>query len=122
MKRICCFIIAVLLTAPSIAFATDFIEGFEDVPLMDGLRQQTNQDFTFGNEESGYTETLLIASKVKKFDDVKRFYKDVLPKFGWTIANESDFSLNFTRENDVLDISRQQIRPLKVLISLKSEN
>lgn len=122
MTRIFCFVLTILFITSTESFATDFINGFEDVPLMAGLRQETNQDFTFGNEESGYTETLLVATKLKKFDEVKRFYNDILPKFGWTLVKESDSTLNFTRDDDILDISRQQIRPLKVLISLKSEN
>ena len=123
MRKIFYFIIALLLTTATETFAaTSFIDGFEDVPLMDGLRQEGNQDFSFGNEESGYTETLLIAKKNQTYNDIKLFYKGILPEFGWTLVSESDLSLNFTRDNDILDISRQQIRPLKVLISLKSEN
>ena len=122
MKRIFCFTMAFLFIAPIESFAANFIDGFEDVPLMDGLRQEVNQDFSFGNEESGYTETLLTAKKSQKFESIKFFYKNTLPEFGWILVRESDTGLNFTRDRDILDISRQQTRPLRVLISLKSEN
>ena len=79
MKKIFYFIIALLLTTATETLAAPrFIDGFEDVPLMDGLRQETNQDFSFGNEESGYTETLLIAQKNQTYNDIKLFYKDIL--------------------------------------------
>ncbi len=104
------------------AYATSFVEGFEDIPLMDGLKQISSQDFSFHNEETGYTEAMLGATKRYKFADVKEFYGDILPKFGWNpITSESNRAV-FHRENDILEISEMQKSPLKVLISLKSKN
>jgi len=123
MKRIFCLMTVLLLIMPIESFARGFIKGFEDVPLMDGLKQESNHNFSFGNEESGYTETLLSAkTKNLKFSRVKFFYKDVLPKLGWSLAKESNAGLKFSREEDILEISQRGCKPLKVLIMLKSEN
>ena len=123
MNKFFCFLSILFLSfLPLNVSAADFIDGFEDIPLMKGLRQIENQNFSFGNEESGYTEAILISSQNKNFEDVKNFYHRILPQFGWKLTNESSKHLNFTRENDVLEIFRQQNKPLKVLVSLKSKN
>ena len=43
------------------ARATTFIEGFEDVPLMDGMTQIQKDTISFGNEESRFVEAYLTA-------------------------------------------------------------
>lgn len=122
MKRIFYSFCFSLLFFSKAVFAADFITGFEDVPLMDGLRQIENQNFSFGNEESGYTETLLQSTRIKNFSDIKNYYKRILPQLGWTLKNESDKNTVFERESDLLEFSLIQIKPLKILISLKSKN
>ena len=34
------------------AFAKNFVSGFEDIPLMEGLKQIESDDIAFGNEET----------------------------------------------------------------------
>lgn len=104
------------------AAAADFIDGFEDIPLIEGFRQLDNQGFSFGNEESGYTEVVLEAKKHKTFDDVSEFYAEILPKLGWNLKSQGKTNLIFMRDDNTLEISRQKIKPLKISISLKSEN
>lgn len=122
MKRIFCFFLfaSLLLTSPS--YGDAFISGFDDIPLMDGLRQISDQDFYFGNEESDYTETLLKMSNKKSFSDIKLYYKKVLPSFGWLLVNETENILTFSREQDVLEFSSSASRPTNILISLKRKN
>lgn len=123
MKQIfyLCFCFSLLLL-PKVILATDFITGFEDIPLMTDLHQIENQNFSFGNEESGYTEALLQSVRIKNFSDVKNYYKRILPQFGWTLKNESDKNAIFEREHNLLEFSFVQVKPLKILISLKSKN
>ena len=40
----------------SLCNAADFVEGMEDVPLMSGLAQITQDDISFGNEETRLVE------------------------------------------------------------------
>jgi len=123
MKIFLCFMTLILsLSLSKAVFATDFIDGFEDIPLMPGLKQQESQNFSFGNEESGYTEALLYAIKKKNFESVCSFYIDVLPKFGWVLQNKESDYLSFKRDNDILEINRQRIQPLKISVSIKSKN
>ena len=122
MKNIL-FVFSVLFSLLPFAVSADqFIEGFEDIPLMQGLKQQENRNFSFGNEESGYTEAVLFAVGYKTFNQVQQFYTDILPKFGWTLRDKTDKALFFTRENDVLEISLQKAKPLQVLVNVKSKN
>lgn len=121
MKKILIMLFAINLLIAN-AYATSFIDGFEDIPLVEGFRQINNQNFSFGNEEGGYTEAVLWAKKGKTFNDVIQFYVETLPKLGWGLKNKSDKALVFTRDNNTLEILRQETRPLKVRISLKSRN
>ena len=65
---------------------------------------------------------MLGATKRYNFADVKEFYGDILPKFGWNPTTSESNKAVFYRENDILEILEIQKLPLKVLISLKSKN
>ena len=112
----------ILQLFPLCALGSNFIEGFEDIPLMNGLKQIESQNFSFSNEEAGYTEAILVANKKESFEKIKYFYIDVLPKLGWKLRNSTESSLVFLRDNDVLEISKQQSRPLKIAVNIKSKN
>ena len=119
MKQFYLLILFILLFATN-CFASNFIEGFEDIPLMKGLIQTKNDDFSFANEETGITEVKLNAKKKINFSNVKKFYKESLSQMGWSIKNESAESISFYRENTVLDIQKIKNTPLKISISLKN--
>ena len=121
MKKLLIIFLVMNLFVFNVA-AADFIDGFEDIPLIEGFRQLDNQGFSFGNEESGYTEVILETKKNKTFGDVIRFYTEILPKLGWNLKSQGKTNLIFIRDNNTLEISRQKIKPLKISISLKSEN
>lgn len=105
------------------ANAQDFIGGFEDIPLIPGFDETGNDAIAFGNEETRYIETFVIASSNKQtFAQVKKFYLETLPQLGWKSADETDSSIQFYRENDMLDISKTAERPLKLSITLKNRN
>lgn len=121
MYKILAIMYAILLLV-SPALASDFIEGFEDIPLADGFRQLDEQGFSFGNEESGYTEAIITADKHTKFNDAIQFYLNTLPKLGWNLKEKNRTHLIFIRDGNILEISRLQVTPLKISVNMKSEN
>ena len=110
MKRFYLLILFTLLFATN-CFASNFIEGFEDIPLMDGLVQNKNDNFSFANEETGIIEAKLNAKRKINFNKIKQFYKESLSQMGWNIKNESQESISFYRENNVLDIQKTKNSP-----------
>lgn len=104
------------------SFAMDFVSGFEDIPLMEGLKQIESDDVAFGNEETRYLEAQLVAVRKKSFQNIKDFYIKTLPQLGWTLKESSVSFLRFYRETDILEINRISEKPLKISISLKNRN
>ncbi|MDR1693678.1 MAG: hypothetical protein LBR70_00595 [Lactobacillaceae bacterium] len=100
------------------AFATDFIEGMEDVPMMSGLMQTESDSIAFGNEESRFIETYLSGDF--SFSEVEDFYLETLPQLGWSFESRKQNALSFKRDKDVIDIVREEASPLLVRITLKS--
>ncbi len=114
------FLLSVFLGFNS--FAMDFVSGFEDIPLMEGLKQIESDDVAFGNEETRYLEAQLVAVRKKSFQNIKDFYIKTLPQLGWTLKESSVSFLRFYRETDILEINRISEKPLKISISLKNRN
>ena len=104
------------------AFAKNFVSGFEDIPLMEGLKQIESDDIAFGNEETRYLEAQLVAVRNKNFADIQKFYRETLPQLGWTEQAGSATFLQFSRENDILEINQVETTPLKISISLKNKS
>ena len=94
------FLFSILLVFNS--FAMDFVSGFEDIPLMEGLKQIESDDIAFGNEETRYLEAQLVAVRKKNFQNIKDFYIKTLPQLGWTLKESSASFLRFYRETDIL--------------------
>lgn len=101
-------------------WATSFIEGLEDVPVMKGLSQMPKDNISFGNEESRFVETYLTSSKVG-FKTVEKFYVDTLPQLGWTYQGKREHTLIFYRENETIEIVPEQKKPLIVRITVKNK-
>lgn len=99
--------------------ATEFIEGLEDIPIIDGFTQVDNNTVSFGNEESRLIETY-ISSKKATFKEAQNFYAKTLPQMGWKILKNTFESISFERENEILEIVRENQKPLLVRITLKS--
>ena len=122
MKRIFYLFFIAMIVNASPVYAEEFISGFEDIPMMKGFTQQENQTFSFGNEETGYSEAIIITQKNISFSSVQEFYQGTLPKLGWKLLESDNSSCRFGRENDILEISRLSTGPLKLSISLRSKN
>lgn len=121
MKKLGLFALSFcFLTATVSAEAKNFITGFEDIPLINGFKQIENDNFSFGNEETRYIETQIIAKNRKDFDEVKKFYQESLKQLGWHKLKDSASEVHFYRENDILEINRISKSPLRIRIILKN--
>lgn len=119
MKRIAfLFLIAFLNFSP--VMAAGFVEGMEDVPLMDGLSQITNDDISFGNEETRLVEAYVTSRKIK-FSKVSEFYMDSLPQLGWNYQGNRGNSLLFYRDGENLEVVKESSNPLIVRLTLKTK-
>lgn len=123
MKNILYFGLAIcfLTVFPVETRAATFIEGLEDVPVMDGLKQVPNDSITFGNEESRFVEAILIGENFN-FSKVEKFYKDTLPQMGWTFQGKKKNVLTFFRDRESIEIVREEKKPLTIRITVKSRN
>ena len=123
IKKILSFYMVLALTVCGVcpSFAQEFIEGFEAIPVMDGLEQLPNDNISFGNEESRLVEAYLNGRKTP-FSAVVSFYAETLPQLGWKIEKQNDKNISFEREQELLDIVCEQKKPLLVRITLKSKN
>ncbi|MBR3502278.1 MAG: hypothetical protein IKO06_05160 [Alphaproteobacteria bacterium] len=120
MKRIGIYLCVICLNI-ACAFAGEFVEGMEDIPLMDGLLQITKDDISFGNEETRLVEAY-VSSKKQNFAKIASFYKDSLPQLGWNYQGNRGESLLFYRDGENLEIVRESANPLIVRITLKTKS
>lgn len=97
-----------------------FIEGLEDVPVMEGMTQLPNDSIAFGNEESRLVEAIL-ESESSSFSKVENFYRSTLPQMGWIYQGKRGDTLVFEREGEVIDITKESSKPLRVRITVKSK-
>ena len=62
----------------------------------------------------------LSPNSKKDFAAVKKFYQESLAQLGWRELKSTDSELRFYRENDVLEIDKISISPLRIRIILKN--
>lgn len=98
-----------------------FIDGLEDVPLMDGLKQKNAETFSFGNEESRLIEVYLTSPKAG-FKRIEKFYRESLPQLGWNYQGTDDNSVIFYRDGESLSIHKESINPLTIRITVKNRS
>ena len=120
MKKI--FAIAFILSVflPFSSSAGKFVEGMEDVPLMDSLSQITQDDISFGNEETRLLEAYLTSRRLK-FAAVANFYRESLPQLGWIYQGNRGNNLLFYRDGETLEIIKESVKPLIIRITVKSK-
>ena len=127
-KIISTFIFATVLLLCHSANATQFIDGMEDVPLPDGMAQITQDDFSFGNEETRLLEAYLTESQTSKsksaklhFTKIGEFYQESLPQLGWIYQGNRGNDLLFYRDGETLEVVRESVSPLIVRITVKTK-
>jgi hypothetical protein len=121
MMKLFQYILPALLILTPPAAAAGFIEGLEDVPVMEGLHQLPNDALSFGNEESRLVEATLVGEKTK-FASVEKFYQETLPQMGWSFQGRKKSSLIFYRDRESLEIARISSHPLTIRLTVKSKN
>jgi hypothetical protein len=82
------------------ADAAGFVEGLEDLPLMDGLESEPGSALVFDKPGGRIVETFAVG-KVAKADAVA-FYEATLPQLGWAKAKAKAPALAFEREGETL--------------------
>ncbi|MEE6206935.1 MAG: hypothetical protein VZR95_02655 [Alphaproteobacteria bacterium] len=125
-KIISTFIFAALLLSVNPAQATQFIDGMDDVPLPDGMTQITQDDFSFGNEETRLLEAHLTEIRSKnapkiKFAKISEFYQESLPQLGWIYQGNRGNDLLFYRDGETLEVVRESVSPLIVRVTVKTK-
>ena len=108
------------LTLIGPAAAAEFVDGIEDVPVMNGMHQVQSNNISFGNDEIRFVEAYLSGRKAT-FSSVAAFYEETLPQLGWHFIGRRNDSLHFERDAERLDIVRENKSPLLVRITLKSK-
>ena len=114
-------VLAGLTFSSSVMAAEGFVDGLEDVPVMEGLSQLPNDAISFGNEESRLVEAILVGEH-SNFGKVEKFYKDTLPQMGWSFQGKKNNNLLFYRDRESLEIIKEESNPLKIRITVKSKN
>lgn len=85
---------------PSIAYASSFLPGSEDIPLIDGFN--TDKPTVFDTPEGRILE--VHATGVDSIAHVTHFYNTTLKSLGWTATQESKTSLQYVRDKNQLTI------------------
>ena len=119
MKKLFFFLSLALFTFMTEAFAVSFVDGHEDIPIMDGLSQVENDNVSFGNEESRFVEAYLTG-KGFSFEQVERFYMETMPQLGWYFSEKGSKSMIFKRDNEIMEIVLEKSTPMLVRITVKS--
>lgn len=119
MKYLLAFLFLSATTSP--LMAAKFIDGLEDVPVMEGLQQVPYDNISFGNEESRLVEAILTGKNVR-MSKIETFYKETLPQMGWKFEGKKKGHLLFYRDRESLEIVRESKDPLTIRITVKSRN
>ena len=83
---------------PSAHAADNFVFGFEDLPLMDGLTQVAQDSVLFDTPQGRIVQATAVGPIDK--DSVLTFYRTTLPQLGWIMAGDAEFQ----REGEILKL------------------
>jgi len=107
-----------LLLLSKNAFAIDFLECINDIPINKGIIENKDSCFLFDSDIGQIVSVDAISSQ-KDFE-IETFYKSVLIQFGWVLSSESNNKdLVFVREEEILKINIKKINN-KILITYNS--
>ena len=95
---------------------TVFMSGFEDLPLMEGLKQSEDTAVSFDTPSGRIIEAYAQSNKIKK-QEIADFYNKTLPQLGWKRMSKKG-SISYTREGEVLTISIEDGTPASVRFEL----
>lgn len=94
-----------ILFFPKISFSEEavFINGFEDLPLMEGMTIIEDAGISFDSLSGTIVEVYAEIGELKPAE-VFSFYKKTLPQLGWTLDKEEPQLAVFYREGQFLMI------------------
>lgn len=97
MRQVTIIAAAVFLIVSS-ALASQFVTGFEDVPVMPGIAVDEGSAVAFDSPGGRIVQAYAIGNVTR--DAVRRFYQTTLPQLGWRRTG----ALEFEREGEQLTI------------------
>ena len=118
MKRFARTFLAVWLVtaAAGAAAAGDFLDGFEDLPVMPGLKSVDGAGIVFDTPAGRIIEGYAAGAVTQ--DAVRRFYAETLPQLGWKPLDNGEYH----REGERLKIDfKGSDRALTVRFTLSPE-
>ena len=95
------------------------MSGFEDLPLMDGLKQAEDASVSFDSPSGRIIEAYAQSNTISK-QKIADFYNKTLPQLGWSrISGKGKAaSVSYTREGEMLTISIDDGTPASVRFEL----
>lgn len=95
------------------------MSGFEDLPLMDGLKQAEEAPVSFDTPSGRIIEAYAQSNRIGK-QKIADFYDKTLPQLGWRrlSGNNKKSSVSYAREGEVLTISIDDGTPAAVRFEL----
>ena len=109
------FLLLPLLFVVTVHAQDAFIAGFEDLPLMEGLIQSQEDNFSFDTMQGRLIQAA-ASSDTLSFKEVVSYYEEVLPNLGWQISSYGFFK----RDTGELSIQLLQEKPLLIQFELKT--
>jgi hypothetical protein len=114
-------LLGVLILAAGLSFAsakaadeTAYLAGIEDVPLMDGLSEDTEAGVVFDKPSGRIVEAVAAGSPSP--EAVGQFYRATLPELGWKTAPRLDANrLVFRRDDESLTLTLSRRDKLTVV-------
>ncbi len=86
--------------AQNIAAPARFFSSMQDVPLVAGLAELSDQTVTFDKPEGRIVESVAEIES-GTFDSVKKAYDQALPQLGWSSISENSYA----RDNEFLHLN-----------------
>ena len=95
------------------------MSGFEDLPLMDGLKQAEDTAVSFDAPSGRIIEAYAQSSEIGR-SKITDFYNKTLPQLGWKRLSKKNknSSVSYAREGEVLTISIDSGTPVSVRFEL----
>jgi len=101
---------------PAKAFADDFITGFEDIPLMEGLQEQEDGVTGFDSPDGRFIQVVLKADENTEPSAIKNFYDENLSALGWTAEKGNCYG----RDDEQLCLKIWDSQPVFAVFELRS--
>lgn len=118
MKKVLSILLAIFFfSLPCAAEEVAFMSGFEDLPLMDGLKQSEDAAVSFDTPSGRIIEAYAQSDEIGK-QKIAEFYNKTLPQLGWRRVSDKKAFLSYVREGEVLTISVEDGTPAAVRFEL----